>query len=392
MCPRLFSSLVMLALIKAIGGDKDSTVTDEEWAGAMETEHGQELQEQPAIFLTEKEDDRARVYLALYKKSGINIADEATRAIRQTHVAEILDFLNTTQDDSEARTDHGPKPEEQVGFLSNYKMPTSFDEWYIVASIWRLTRIVAHISYQDAAFGTGDCCIGSLPKEWVEKLNECMEITDASAVIPAAKGPNLPLRRRHLESILPASHDDNDLSGYFDGILIDVWCQILLLHRERLKPGRTLMIPPYSLEAVTETPIGIAMNAMSVNDRIDMILIPRIIKEHDHCILAVAYPQSHSLDIYDSLGSKSTKVLQKDSDWYRQDPGDPQKDVWQVTWIDCPLQGGECASVIFMFINAMCVILDQDPADRYGPRDTLFLRRFIAAVICIGRLPDNVSL
>ena len=388
MSSRLFSSVVMLALINNIGGNKDLNATDGQWAETIDAKHGQELRGHPVVFLTEEEDSEARAYLAWYKESDLDIADDSTRAIRSTHVAEIVEFLKTTQKDDDATDEHGPTVDERITFPINHRTPTSFDEWYIVTSIWRLTLAMANASYQDAAFGSGDCCINSLPKEWVEKLNECLKTTDPSAAIPAPKGPNLPIKRRHLDSILPATNEGMDLSGFSDGIILEVWCQILRLNREQRKPGCTVMIPPHSLELATATPIEVAENTASVNNRIDMIVFPTIIKEQDHCILVVAYPQKHTLAIYDSLGSKSTKELQKSKPWLEESSGDPEDEVWQVMWMGCPQQGEEFASGVSMFINAMFVILGRSPRGKYTPQDTLFLRRFVAAVICMGKLPE----
>ena len=391
MSKRLFSSLVMLALIKKIETNKDVQPTDEQWAKTIRSDHGQELQEHPVVFLTPEEEAEARDYLIWFKESDIRIADDATRVVRGTHVAEIIDFLKVTQNERAAEAEHSPTGDERIPFPSNYKTPTCFDEWYYVASIWRLTLAMAEVPYRDAAFGTDDCRISPLPEEWVEKLNHCLKTTDTSTVTPAPRGPNLPLKRRHLDAILPASDIGTDLSGFFDGIIIDVWCQILLQNRNERKPGCTVMIPPHSLDLLTATPTGVAENIASVDKRIDMILFPRIIKERDHCILVVAHPQEQIIAVYDSLGSKSTKVLRKSNAWMDEDPGDAEKEIWQVSWIDCPLQAGEHACAVFMFINAMCVILGRKPAEMYSCRDTLFLRRFIAAVVCTGELPEKVA-
>ena len=381
----------MLALIKKIESNKDCQPGDEQWAKTIETDHGQELQEHPVIFLTIEEEDEARAYLSWFKESDIRIADDATRVVRGTHVAEIIEFLKVTHNAHAAGAEHSSTGDERIPLPSNYRTPTCFDEWYIVTSTWRLTLAMADISYHDAAFGTDDCRISPLPEEWVEKLNDCLKITNASAVIPAPRGPNLPLKRRHLDSILPASDDGTDLSGLFDGIVIDVWCYILLQNRNRRKPGCTVMIPPHSLDLITATPTDIAKNIASVDKRVDMILFPTIIKERDHCILVVAYPQKQLIAVYDSLGTKSTKALRKTHPWLLVDPGDPEKDLWQVSWMESQLQGGEHACAVFMFINAMCVVLGRKPAEIYTSRDTLFLRRFIAAVICKGELPEKVA-
>ena len=114
----------------------------------------------------------------------------------------------------------------------------------------------------------------------------------------------------------------------------------------------------------------------------------------------MAFPQKHVMEVYNSLGLSSTRGLQKDCPWLKEDCSEQGKEApaeqetvtvpWDVQWCECPPQGEEDACGIFMLINALFVCLDKDPEGGYSQQDVLFLRRYIAAVICMGELPPSV--
>ena len=385
----LFSSLILCELIKEIehAGDVSRPI-NESWAETMAAMYCLELEEQPVVYLSARENFQTRQYLAWYKDSNLNLADRAVRFIRGNHAAEIREFLKSKHDGWPVLAEHERVEDTHYPFPSNPGAPTCFKEWFAVAIVWRLTRALIEISLQDAAVGTSESLIGPLPLVWVEKLDECMQITEASAVIPTPKGWGIPLRRRDINSLLPASDIEADESGLLTDGIITSWFQILLSHREQSLPGSTVMIPPDSLELAAATPQEVSEKAILVNADIETILFPTVIKEQGHCILLVAYPKKKVLTVYDSLGYDSTKELRKNRPWIKENYR-PKEGDWEVIWIECPHQGEEVACGVFMLINALFAVLIKDTAGGYSAEDSMFLRRYIAAVICMGKLPER---
>lgn len=390
MHPRLFSSLILRELIKELKqiatGDRP---VDEDWGEHMATKYRRELEEQPVVYLEEKDNLDARQCLAWYREYDLNLADRATQGARGNHAAEIRNFLRSKHNGWPVLAEHEGMEDTHYPFPSEDRAPTCFKEWFAVAIVWRLTRAIREVSFQDATIGTAESVIHRLPMIWEGKLDECMQITEASAVVPAPKGGSLPLRRRDIDSVLPASDFEADESGLLTDRIINSWFQILFSHQQKQKPGCTVIVLPDSLDLAAATPEEVAEKVMLVNEDLEMMLFPTVIKERHHCILAVAYPRRKVLTIYDSLGFKSSRALQKDRPWikenYRPDDGD-----WEVIWIECPHQGEEVACGVFMLINALFAVLVKDPAGAYCAEDTMFLRRYIAAIICMGKLPERV--
>lgn len=391
MSARALSSLVLRELLKEIEKIREGiTRPDEDWAEAMAVNYSRATQEQPVVYLTKEENDQTRKYLAWYKACGLDVADRATRFIRAKHATEIREFLKTESDYQPVSMEHDAIENIQHSLPRDNGTPTCFKEWFAVNQVWRLTLAMTEITLQDAAFGTPECCVDPLPKPWEDKLDECMQITDASTKLPIPRGGGLPITRHDLNTVLPTSYVDADLSGLLSNATIDAWFRILLSFRDQRQPGRTVVIHPDSLDLVAATPQQVTENAMLVNPKIEMVLFPIVIKERDHCILVVAFPKKHMVAVYDSLGSKSSKVLQKSRLWIERK--DPQlgEMLWKVWWMDCPLQGEEVACGVFMCMNALFVCVDKDTQEQYSRRDTLFLRRYIAAVICMGKLPEKI--
>lgn len=392
MSSHAFSSLIMCELLKEIKQTTGESVCshDEEWAEAMATFHRREIQEQPVVYLTEIEYSQVREYLAWYKESGLDVADKATQFIRGEHAAEIRDFMKAKHCNRPVLSEHDSTEDMQYSLPSDDGVPTCFEEWFAVNQVWRLTLALKEIPFEDAAVGTPNCLLSSLPKPWEEKLNECLQITDDSATVPAPRGYGLPLTRRDISSVLPTSDDSTDLSGLLSGAILDRWFRILVSHRNQRKPGSTVVINSDSLDVATATPQEVAANATLVNEDLEVIFFPTVIKEREHCILLVAFPRKHLVTVYDSLGPKSTRVLQKGRPWVKE--GHPEQGTvpWEVQWVECPQQGEEDASGIFMLINALFLCLDKDPVGGYSQQDVLFLRRYIAAVICMGELPPSI--
>lgn len=391
MSSHAFSSLILRDLIKEIEQLLEGIVLeDEEWAEAMTLIHHRALEEQPLVYLTQEDYLRARLYLDMYKTYGLDIPNRATQNIRDKHAADIREFLRTKHNDKSTSTEHDSPEDTQCSLPSNDGAPTCFKEWFAVNQVWRLTLAMTEVPFQDAAFGTPTCPLRRLPEPWEDKLNECLQITQASAVVSIPIGYGLPVTRRDLNSILPTSEVDSDLSGMLKPAILDRWFGILVSFCDRLNLNRVIFIQPDSLELADSTPQEIAENAALADPELDMVLFPTIIKEADHCILAVAMPKKEYIAVYDSLGFESTTVLQKTRSWIKERLIEPEKGIWEVVWFECPQQGEEDACGVFMFINALLVSLDKDPEGSFAKEHTLFLRRFIAAVICMGKLPGSL--
>lgn len=387
MSSRAFSSIILRELIKEIEQLAEGIcLQDEDWAENATRQYHEAIQEQPLVYLTEEDYELAIEYLAWYKSSGLDIAARATQFIRGNHAAEIIVFLKTKYDnglewDDDIITEdiHHPLPSNNDG------VPTCFREWLAITQVWRLTLAMSETPFQCAEFG--DCLLSPLPKLWEDKLDECMQITNASGIIPAPKGYGLPLTRRDINSVLPTSDANTDLSGLLTGTLIDRWFRMLVSHRNQRKPGRTVFIHPECLDLATATPEEVAERTMMVNADIDMILFPTIITKQGHCVLLVAFPQKHVIAVYDSLGYESTRKLQ--SAWIKGNSSESETECWEVKWVECPRQVEGDACGVFMFINALFLCSEKDPLDGYSQEDVFFLRRYIAAAICMGELPEK---
>ena len=405
MSPRLISSIILRDIIEEIEqvgkgrhlGEMITpleriTLDDEDWAETVAKKYHRALQEHPVVVLTEEENSQAREYLARYKEVGLDIPERATQSIRGNHAIEIRNFLKAM---------HYDEPQyslwESSGgiwdvwdFLPHDNQdPACFKEWFAVIQVWRLTLAKAEIPFKDAAIGTSACVLGSLPKLWEDKLDECMQITSASAIIPTPRGRGLPVTRHDLNSVLPTLNISPDSPGLVTDTIIDRWFQILTSRRDQRKRGSTVFIHPDSLELAAATPQEVAENMLLVDADIEMILFPTVIKEQDHCILFVALPQSHVIVVYDSLGPESTKRLQKNLSWIKETGLKPETRFWEVTWMKSPKQGQADACGVFMLINAMLIAEGRDPDGGYSQEDAMFLRRYIAAVICMGELPEK---
>ena len=388
MCPKLFSSLIMRELIKEIGLLKEGVFSKiQRFADTMTRMYSQELEEHPVLYLTEPEDYEARQYLSFFRMNEIEVAKGATNLVRGEHAAEIREFLNSRHDGWPVFAKQESVEEDHYPFPRDDRAPASFKEWFAVTCVWRLTLAMPEISYQDATIGRAQSPIHPLPRLWKEKLEECLKVTEASAIVPVPKGWDLPLRRRDIDSILPAANLDIHESGLLTNGIINSWFQILLARREQSKPGCTVFVPPDSPDVAGSTPMEVAEKKVMVNAEIDMVLLPTVIKEEDHCLMVVAYPQKNVVAVMDSQGSESTKRLQMDRPWLREER-QPKDGDWEVVWIECPYQRAEVACGVFMLINALFLIEVKDPARGYSHLDATFLRRYVAAVICMGKLPD----
>lgn len=388
---RLFSSLVLRELIKELEQIEvgECPPVDENWAEHMATKYRRELQLQPVVYLEESENFEARECLGWYKDYGLNLAERATQGVRSNHATEIRDYLQKKHNGWPVMAEHEGLEDTHYPFPRENTPPFCFKEWFAVAITWRLIRVMKEVSFQDAAIGTSESLIHPLPMMWEDQLDECMRLEKGWAVVPAPNSGSLPLRRRDIESVLPKLDVEPDGSGLLtDGIMIS-WFRIILSDRQRSKPASTVVIHSDSLSLVGQTPMEVAEQAWSVNEYLDLMLFPTVIKERDHCILAVAYPQRRVLTIYDSLGFKSTKALQKDRPWIKEHYR-PKEGNWEVIWMECPHQGEEMACGVFMLINALFAVLVKDPQGGYCPEDSMFLRRYVAAVICVGGLPGKI--
>lgn len=145
------------------------------------------------------------------------------------------------------------------------------------------------------------------------------------------------------------------------------------------------------MSLVTRTPQQVAESMLGIDtgDRdIKMILFPTVIKEENHCVLLVAFPEDRDMLLYDSRGPESSKRLSEKLPWLKDTGLNREKKSWRLTWCDCPEQSEADACGVFMLMNARFVAEDQGPDEAYSQNDALFLRRYIAASICMGDLPD----
>ncbi|CAF9943137.1 MAG: hypothetical protein ALECFALPRED_010691 [Alectoria fallacina] len=384
---RAFSSIVLRELIKEIEKLREGLfLQDADWAAAATRQYHEAIQEQPLVYLTEEDYELVIEYLAWYKSSGLDVAARATQFIRGNHAAEIIAFLKTKYDGMAWNDDYISYDIQHPLPSNNDGVPTCFKEWLAIAQVWRLTLAMPETPFQFAE--SGDCLLSPLPKLWEDKLDQCMQITDASGIVPAPIGYGLRLTRRDINSILPESDASTDPSGLLTGTLIDRWFRMLVSHRNQRKPRCTVYIHPDSLDLFTATPQEVAERTMMVSADIDMILFPTIITTQDHCVLLVALPQKHVIAVYDSLGYESTRKLQ--SAWVKGNSSESETECWEVQWVECPRQGEEDACGVFMFTNALFLCSEKDPLDGYSQEDVFFLRRYIAAVICMGELPPNI--
>ena len=387
---KLFSSLILRELIEEIENSNQGVPPESKrWADTMAMTYGRELDDHPVVYLTEPENFQARQYLIFFRINCIDVVENATNLTRGEHAADIRDFLKTRHDGWPVLTNHESMEEDHFTLPRDDRAPASFKEWFAVTSVWRLTLAVPVISYQDATIRAAESYINPLPKPWEEKLDECLKVTEASAVVPIPKGWDLPLRRRDIDSILPTENLDILESGLLTNGIISSWFQILLARREQSRPGCTVFVLPDSLDLAGSTPREVAEKKVMVNAGIEMVFFPTVIKEEDHCVMVVAYPQKKVVTIMDSRGSESTKRLQEERPWM-EEKRQPKEGEWGVRWIECPHQRAEAVCGVFMLINALFVVIARYPTNMYTFRDAMFLRRYVAGVICMGKLPDEI--
>ena len=381
-----FSSLVLREVIREIGMIGEAVRRhDEDWAEAMEAEFGLAINKQPVVFLTPVQNQRVFVYLSYYRSTGLDLVERATHLMRDEHAADIRAFLKAKYQ-SHGSDEFTEIPDE---YLPSGDGPLrSLKEWIAINMVWRLAGAMPGLSFQIAEFGTPDCSLDPLPYTWIEKLNDVMQITDPTAILPIPKAPGGFFTRRALDSILPKSDTHANRTGLLDGKVIDRWFQILVSHRDKTKPGQTFFIHPDSLDVVGSSPQEVVEKAFMVNADADIVLFPTVITEKDHCILVAVFPHRYTVVVYDPLGPKSTKSLLEKRRWLKEGYSRPGTEEWEVIWMTCTEQGDEAACGVFMLMNALFVSLGRDPSDRYGTSDVLFFRQYVAAVICMGELPQ----
>ena len=382
-----FSSLVLREVIKEIGMVGDGiNLADQDWAGAIEAEYGLAIKKQPVVFLTPVQNEKAIVYLSYFKYTGLDLVERATHLMRDEHVADIRAFLK-------AKYESQGSDELEFTEIPNEHLPSgdgplrSLKEWIAINIVWRLAGAMTGLSFQDAEFGTPECSLDPLPKPWVDKLNDIMQITDPTAILPVPKATGGFFTRPTLDSILPKSDTHANRTGLLDGKVIDRWFQILVSHRNKTKPGQTFFIHPDSLDVVGTSPQEVVEKAFMVNADADIVLFPTVITEKDHCILVAVFPHRYTVVVYDPLGPQSTKTLLAKRPWLKEGYARPATEEWEVVWMPCTEQGDEAACGVFMLMNALFVSLETDPLEKYTPNDVLFFRQYIAAVICMGELP-----
>ena len=383
-----FSSLILREVIKEIGMIGEGIrLEDEEWAEAMEAEHGIAIKEQPVVFLMPEENGKAILYLAHYKISGLDLVERATHLIRDEHAADIRAFLKSKYESQ--GSDERESTEIHNKYLPSGDGPLKcLKEWIAINIVWRLAGAMNYISFQDAAFGTPDCSLDPLPKPWMDKLNDIMQITDPSAILPVPKAPGGFFTRHAFNSILPKSDTHPNRTGLLDGKVIDRWFQILVSHRNKTKPSQTFFVHPDSLDVVGTSPQEVVEKAFMANADTNIVLFPTVINEKDHCILVAVFPHKYTVVVYDPLGSQSIKQLLEKRPWLKEGYGRPGAELWEVVWMPCTEQGEEAACGVFMLMNALFVSLAMHPSGKYDTSDILFLRQYIAAVICMGELPQ----
>lgn len=386
----LFSSLILRELIKEIGNLREGVHQEIQiWADKMTTMCKQELEEQPVLYLSVSEVDQANEYLNRFRrKMRIDVAENATKLVYGKHVAEIREFLKTKHDGWPVFAQHGQEEDVHYNFPKDDRAPASFKEWFAVTSVWRLALAMPEISYQQATMGTAESLVSPVPESWEEKLEECLRVTEGSAFAPVPKGWDLPLRRRDIDSLLPAENLDSPETGLLTNGIISSWFRILVARREQSQPGCTIFIPPDSLDMVGSTPRVVAEKNLLVNRAIDMVLIPIIIQEQGHCVLVVVYPRKKTVAILNSRGFGSNIQLQQQRPWMKEKHL-AKFDDWETIWVECPHQERENACGVFMLINALCLIMVKDTATMYTHQDSMFLRQYVAAVICMGKLPGD---
>ena len=329
----------------------------------------------------------------MYKAGDVNIAEQATRFTRGKHAADVRAFLRAERGDQVVLLDDDTMEEVHYYLPRDDRPPTCFKEWFAVHSVWRLTYALAELSYPDAAFGSAECQFKPLPTLWTQKLDECLGITEPSAKIPATKWFGLPLRRCNLDSILPGLELDINESSLVDSAIMDAWFRALLKHDKRI----ISYIPPNSLELAGCTPQEVAERperAELEHPKHEMMFFPTIVPEHDHCVLIVAHPQTHRMTVYDPKISNTLPILAKDRTWLKRYFGqlsakEWKSSAWEVAWVDCPDADEEGASGVFMLVNALFALSGKEPMKYYSRSDILFLRRYIAAVVCMGELPQG---
>lgn len=385
-----FSSLILREVIREIGMIGEGIrLEDEEWAEAMEAEYGVAIKMHPVVFLMPEENAKAILYLNHYKINGLDLVERGTHLIRDEHAVDIRAFLKSKYESQGS-------DEREFTKIANEYLPSGdgplkcLTEWIAINIVWRLAGAMPRISFTDAAFGTPDCSLDPLPKLWVDKLNDIMQITDASAILPVPKAPGGFFTRRAFDSILPKSDTHANRTGLLDGKVIDRWFQILVSHRNKVKPDQTFFVHPDSLDVVGTSPQEVVEKAFMVNADTDLVLFPTVINEKDHCILVAVLPHRYTVVVYDPLGSQSTKSLVEKRPWLKEGYTRPGMELWEVVWMPCTEQGDEAACGVFMLMNALFASLASHPEGKYDASDVLFLRQYIAAVICMGELPETL--
>ena len=443
---KLFSSLILRELIEETEHTDERLLRGfEAWAETMTMKYSQELREHPVVYLTEPENCQARKYLNVFKKFNNDVVERAVGLLRGKHAAEIREFLKSRHDgwplfakhesgeeehesveekhESEKEKHENVKEKHESGeekhesgeekhknveekhenvgekhqsveedhftFPKDDQAPASFKEWFAVISVWRLTRAMPEIPYSFATIGGAESVIRTLPNAWEEKLEECLKVTEASAIVPVPRCWDLPLRRRDIDSILPTKNLDTHESGLLSNGVISSWFHILLAHHEKTIPGCTIFVPPDSLDLAGSTPQEVAEKRRMVNAKIDTVFFPTVIQERDHCLLVVAYPKTKVLIVLDPLGSDSTRELQTERPWIKAEDK-PKGGDWEVIWVECPHPRAEVACGVFMLVNALVLLMVKNPAKAYTHQDATFLRRYVAAVICMGKLPEKL--
>ncbi len=266
----------------------------------------------------------------------------------------------------------------------------SFEDWSAIRLAFRRAQSIQPVKLSPVQQHQQHMFL-QLPHEWTSRLKVILSKSDYSEVVVSYE--QVAITRGDVATIvaedIPQRVTRNSRRGWLNDTIINTFLKIIAAAKNNVREYTSIVVVnSLVLQLKATNPEASAKKAgidATALPKIDMIFFP--LHSVAHWKLAVAYPKTRSIVLYDSLGTTDLKELLTVRDWLKTGVGEAKSVEWDMKKGDCPRQGDDSLCGVFVCLNAYCVIAGGEPVKTYSPAAGHQLREYIAAVICKGSVP-----
>ena len=394
---RPFSSLLMVEFISKVKGlESRPKMATRRWALQMESQYGLELVGEPkCIYLTQDDWDETYKHIDLLKSQfDLDVIESFPRPSIDSYVGAVREFLRTRPiaQNQQAIIDTGNMSEQfrWKNYVDSSGSKVSFEDWSAIRSIFRRAQSMQPVKLSPVQQPQQHMFL-QLPHEWTSRLKDVLSKSDYSEVVISYE--QVAITRGDVAMIvaedISQSVTRNSRRGWLNDTVIKTFLKIIAAAKNNVR-GYTSIVVVNSLvlqlkatnPQVSAKKAGIDITALL---NIDMVFFP--LHSAAYWKLAVAYPKTRSIVLYDSLGTIDLRELLTVRDWLKTGVGEVKSVEWDMRKGDCPRQGDDLLCGVFVCLNAYCVIVGGDLVKTYSPAAGDQLREYIAAIIYKGSTP-----